>query len=461
MEAIFSNDDLAMEILSRFSALQLSRFKCVSKRWKNLISDPSFLRLHHQRSQLRGITTLLIDQRSDITGDRLRCRMSFFTTCGSFFEDDRRVPIMIRDSFPASGVVIMGSSNGLVCCRSRQTLEQPMLVIFICNPITREWISLRPTNCHVGHIFAFAFYPFGSSSNKASCFKVVSIQRQKYDQNSYSFVIYSSETGKWKTSMEVCHCEDDLNENKYIHIKGRFYWLTKKQRIITFDLEEELSGVIIALGPMLRYGVRNSDCLGDSDGYLHYACVDESDLRVWMLKDCQKLDWVLKHQLNLDQFRVEGQVMTDYLQFSIRRVGCIPKDDIFAPGYLALGILTFYDEFIYMMRWGRLESYNFRNGVLKRHHMLHAPFLDHYNYVPATVLPYLATLAANGVLKVKQNSIDDLISVPATVLPCSATSAMSGLLGLIRSCGFVASNSSSYQGRRKRKRIKPVSSPHF
>ena len=116
-----------------------------------------------------------------------------------------------------------------------------------------------------------------------------------------------------------------------------------------------------------------------------------------------------------------------------------------------------------MMRWGRVESYNFRNGVLKHHNMLSASFLDHYNYVPATVLPYSATLAANGVLKVKQNSIsDDLISVPATVLPCSAASAMSGLLGLIkRSCGFVASNSSSYQGRRKRKRIKPVRSPHF
>ena len=106
--------------------------------------------------------------------------------------------------------------------------------------------------------------------------------------------------------------------------------------------------------------------------------------------------------------------------------------------------------------------YNFRNEVLKRHYMLHASFLDHYNYEPVTVLPYSATLAANGVLKVKQNSIDDLILVPATVLPCSATSATSGLLELIkRSCAFVASNSSSYQGRRKRKRIKPVRSPHF
>ena len=101
MEAIFSNDDLAMEILSQLSALELSCFKCVSKRWKNLISDPSFLRVHHQRSQLRGITTLLIQQRDDITGDHLSfIRTSFFSTCGPpFFEDDHRVSFMIQIIF--------------------------------------------------------------------------------------------------------------------------------------------------------------------------------------------------------------------------------------------------------------------------------------------------------------------------------------------------------------------------
>ena len=39
--------------------------------------------------------------------------------------------------------------------------------------------------------------------------------------------------------------------------------------------------------------------------YLHSACADESHLRVLMLKDHPQLDWILKHQLNLDEFRVE------------------------------------------------------------------------------------------------------------------------------------------------------------
>ena len=135
-----------------------------------------------------------------------------------------------------------------------------------------------------------------------------------------------------------------------------------------------------------------------------------------------------------------GVIIDYYLRFSAFCCSTLPEDDIFEPGYLALGIFTFYDEIIYMMRWGRLdslESYNFRNEVLELHYFFDAFSMDHYNYVPATVFPYSATLAPNGVLNVKQNSIDDLISFPATMLPYSAASAMSGVLKLKHACGFV------------------------
>ena len=102
--------------------------------------------------------------------------------------------------------------------------------------------------------------------------------------------------------------QGQLHENKHFHIEGRFYWLTKNQCIITFDVEEELSGVMMAPGPMMRDGRQTSACLGDSDGYIssfRMCWSDESHLRAWMLKDHPQLDWILKHQLNLDEFRVE------------------------------------------------------------------------------------------------------------------------------------------------------------
>ena len=62
--------------------------------------------------------------------------------------------------------------------------------------------------------------------------------------------------------------QGQLHENKHFHIEGRYYWLTKNQCIITFDVEEELSGVMMAPGPMMRDGGQTSACLGDSDGYI-------------------------------------------------------------------------------------------------------------------------------------------------------------------------------------------------
>lgn len=153
MEAICSNDNLAVEISSWSSALEFSRFKCISKRWKNLISHLSFILVHQQRSRLNGISNLPY-------------QLSLLTS----FQSLKVIVLggtdeIIYKSFPAK-CVVMGLCAGLIHCGRRQSRDQELPKIFICNPMTRECISLRSTNWHVGHIFAFAFSPFGSSLNK-------------------------------------------------------------------------------------------------------------------------------------------------------------------------------------------------------------------------------------------------------------------------------------------------------
>ena len=44
------------------------------------------------------------------------------------------------------------------------------MVIYICNPMTKEWIALKPEGCVVGDIIGLAFYPFGYSSNTRPIF---------------------------------------------------------------------------------------------------------------------------------------------------------------------------------------------------------------------------------------------------------------------------------------------------
>ena len=167
-----------MEILSRLSAKNLLRCKCVSKRWKSLISDPSFVRIRHQRS--RCILGFLVQEFKECGGN---------VSGGDFFlyaRVNRELGIYnwMDKSFPQSTSVVMASCDGLICYRSRRTRHVEVPEIVVWNPMTQERFTLRPTDCHVGDIFGLAFYPFGSSAKMIPCFKVVSIQHPKHDPNS-------------------------------------------------------------------------------------------------------------------------------------------------------------------------------------------------------------------------------------------------------------------------------------
>ena len=59
-------DELIVEILSRLPVKTLMQFKCVCKSWKTLIShDPSFVKLHLQRSPRNTHLALVSDLSSD------------------------------------------------------------------------------------------------------------------------------------------------------------------------------------------------------------------------------------------------------------------------------------------------------------------------------------------------------------------------------------------------------------
>uniref|UniRef100_A0A2N9JA45 F-box associated domain-containing protein n=1 Tax=Fagus sylvatica TaxID=28930 RepID=A0A2N9JA45_FAGSY len=214
--------------------------------------------------------------------------------------------------------------------------------------MTKEWIALKPTGCVVGDSIGLAFYPFGYSSNIDPIFKLVSIQQSKVDPHLYSFVMYSSETGRWTTSKENHH-------------------------ILTFDVERELSRVIKLPGE-----ASNSFTLVCSEGYLHYVGVHGQEFSVWMLKDYFSSEWVLKYQLALLDI-ISQESYGYFLRHSSRFVT-----------YPVVPLA--YHEDVLFMRLAKSLKYNFRSGKLKslRFYMSTRLF-DVWN---PTVLLYSASLAA-------------------------------------------------------------------
>ncbi|KAB1226958.1 hypothetical protein CJ030_MR1G022260 [Morella rubra] len=286
-------------------------------------------------------------------------------------------------------VVLMSSCDGLLCCRnciyeddcipsnifeSRTRLEKMLtekLVIYVCNPSTKEWIAVRSTgSCSVSDNIGLAFYPFSCSSMAAPVFKLVSIKSSHTIAATYSFSLYTSRTRTWAESKELCHCKYRVLDNNKIFVGMTFHWLTDSHHIVAFDVERELSSVIKLLGSETQPCLV---CLGSSEGDLYYVASNDSEVSVWMLRDYFKSEWVLKHRLTkLDLWRKPlGKLDSSWTtRFTQEYLGTVTLREDKHECHFQLP-LAFYEHVLYLHVDGWLFSFNFRTWTLKSHRKYH------------------------------------------------------------------------------------------
>ncbi|KAF8664500.1 hypothetical protein HU200_054677 [Digitaria exilis] len=183
-------DELIAEILSRLPARSLCRSKCVSRRWRHLITDPSpcfYFWTHY---------------------DGVQHRWDFVATNG-----DGGPPRQVDSSLsflPSSSwekVEVLDSCNGLLllrCCCSPATGDGPPQPAFyvVCNPATKEWVALPQPSLEPGFD---DFYTktcraaLGFDPSVSSHFHVFQLEEEErcYDHYVSAVEIYSSETGAW------------------------------------------------------------------------------------------------------------------------------------------------------------------------------------------------------------------------------------------------------------------------
>ncbi|XP_026377562.1 putative F-box protein At1g32420 [Papaver somniferum] len=135
-----SDDILVCEILSRFPVKSLMRFKCVCKRWLQVIEDDShFIDLHLYRSKTRpSLFYVLKDPRDWLKRKRFTGRDEFFLTADlspegiAYIHSIRRTNLFCYDQ-------ILGPINGLIFF-----VDKHKCSVCIYKIITREaspWIQ--------------------------------------------------------------------------------------------------------------------------------------------------------------------------------------------------------------------------------------------------------------------------------------------------------------------------------
>ncbi|KAJ6294999.1 hypothetical protein OIU76_022981 [Salix suchowensis] len=248
------NTDIPFNVLSRLQTKDLLGLKCVSKGWKHLISDRSFIQAQSQRKE--PLSGFFFQQRHRYCPDDIKT-ITYFPVEGKGLQQD-------VFAFLPRDVVVLASCNGLVCCRSCYPFEDPAIYV------------VRPRQFETEQGGAY-----------------------------FSFEIYASRTRNWKLSKEVCWCDNSLSKNGGIFSGWILHWLTDGDQILTFSVENELALLISTPLPVGEFNSTPQACIGESEGQLYYVLISEEGFHVWILEDYFDSTWSLRYTKTLGQIEKE------------------------------------------------------------------------------------------------------------------------------------------------------------
>ncbi|KAL7599595.1 hypothetical protein Lser_V15G21943 [Lactuca serriola] len=361
-------DELLIETLIRLPIKPANLCKCVSIRFRSLISTSYFVRCYLNHHQINNSFALYYQSkptfhnmiRPSLMGIDIAFGFPIFESPGfslSFLASSDSEQ-QNQETFQ-----YLASNNGLVLCCA--AMRRP-IVYFVCNPLTKQWISLPPPPSNVKTVYTgFICNPqYSCNDDRKTSFKVVRIEVVKCESprqlsGTLKLEIFCSILGKWTEEYFMSSSNSD-HELFYgwnyrcpsaVVCDGLLHWDTLSNcGIFTYDpyngecrtieLPREIRKPLWAL----KY------CLGESAGCLRYANFswDDTNYRVWELKNGGESEWLLLHEVHLDEMK--------------STVETINKDCM---GLLSPHPLDQDVVFFWCRSSCRIVEYNMRNKILK------------------------------------------------------------------------------------------------
>ncbi|PIA60746.1 hypothetical protein AQUCO_00300333v1 [Aquilegia coerulea] len=303
---VMEQEDLLSEILIRVPIKSLFRSKVVSKRWRILISDQIFINSYIKRSKsfptlISGFFYSEIKKKtSDSDGEEINfLNTTISSNNGRLDDDDGLVSCIDKNlSFLSSSiqgsVVILDSSNGILLCTDKRVF--PNSNYFVCNPLTKQWISLSKPRDHGDGVGKTRLYCYNVDEffTQKTEFMVVCVVEKTLE-------IYSSETRKWKKPkvFEDHATPFPFSWGKFCRLtlfNGSAYWFGGDgKRISVYDFNKEIISYIELGLPLVG---PTWSIMGVSDGSMYFAQSNFTDFRLWVIADGNELS--LKHMVEYE-----------------------------------------------------------------------------------------------------------------------------------------------------------------
>ncbi|KAL4189831.1 hypothetical protein AMTRI_Chr08g167420 [Amborella trichopoda] len=214
-------DDILLRILSLLPVEIICRFKCVCKSWQQLLSSKDFARIHSLSTTFPSDTIAIVPVPSGFSDAIAPVRTGF-----SFIritpEDSIESPPLVRPPSGGESLTQLACSNGMLCYT---TYLNPS--IHVCNPVTKQHLTLPVHPYYLPEIIAFYFDPVNHN------FKLL-IGKEH--------AVFSSAAGHWK---QVAGLPASTSwQRPAICVRGICYQVCREDnqnRLSAFDMETESS----------------------------------------------------------------------------------------------------------------------------------------------------------------------------------------------------------------------------
>ncbi|KAB1201526.1 hypothetical protein CJ030_MR0G003213 [Morella rubra] len=217
-------EDIIVEILLQLPVKPLLRFRCVSKRWFSLISDPHFAKSHFKRASERTQRLLLSTS----------LRLGSLEVDKPFGNGSAVKKLNFPFKQRGRRVKILGSCNGLVCVSLYGHKD-----FYIWNPSTGDCRKL-PDPAIAVHRKNIYIHGFGYDSSTDDYKLLVGSYPLPRPSREAEGKLFSLKSNSWKTVANLFNPEEYC-ESAGIFSNGALHWQAEliDPRIIAFDLAEE------------------------------------------------------------------------------------------------------------------------------------------------------------------------------------------------------------------------------
>lgn len=331
-------DELLIETLIRLPLKPANICKCVSRRFRSLISSSYFVRCYVNHHQVDNSFALYYQSkptfhnmiRPSLMGIDIAFGFPIFESPGFSLTF-----LACSEQQKQETLQYLASNNGLVLCCA--ALRRP-IVYFVCNPLTKQWVALPPPPSNVKTVYVgFICNPqyscdddhqgggeseMGSKTTyKVVRIDVVNCESPRQLSGTLKLEIFCSVSGRWTEEYFMSSSTSD-HELFYgwnyrcpsaVVCDGLLHWDTLSNcGIFTYDPYNGECRTIELPHEIRKPVWAFKHCLGESSGRLRYANFswDDTNYRVWELKDYGNGgEWLLLHKVHLDEMKSTVQTI--------------------------------------------------------------------------------------------------------------------------------------------------------